>query len=138
MKGQAFDVFKLMIAAVVAVAILAILLGILRGISPAVGDPLAVTQQLLRDCYSGKIAKTSPNPVTFRQGDAITVDSIVSGTGIPASAVKVDTDVEELSISGSVIQATSTVTVKVIVDCLPSHDITGDCGATCCIKYTYP
>ena len=52
MRGQAFDTFKLMIAAVIAVAILGILLGILQQIQGPTGDPITTTRDLMQKALS--------------------------------------------------------------------------------------
>jgi hypothetical protein len=62
MKGQAFDTFKILIAAVVAVTILGLLLGILNLIRPLNTDPDNLIQQQLQKAYN-------------RQGNTYTSDS---------------------------------------------------------------
>ncbi len=83
MRGQAFDTFKLMIAAVVAVAILGILLSILGTIKPPAGDPKSVGNQLLRECAPTCGGKTS-DVIRFNgiAGDSISADEFTLGTGV--------------------------------------------------------
>jgi len=67
MRGQAFSTFKLLIAAVVAVAILGILLQILGMVRP----PLGFEEQageLLRDVQDGGVVRRGPN-IPFSEGD---------------------------------------------------------------------
>ena len=65
-KGQAFDTFKLMIAAVVAVAILGILLGILGGIStPGQGFDDTAKQLITRATNSPGAIYPSSGEVSF-------------------------------------------------------------------------
>ncbi len=68
-RGQAFDAFKLLIAAVVAGAILVIILSMLGGFVTPGGDPITVmaqtVQQLRGSPYSGM---TSTQVVTFSKG----------------------------------------------------------------------
>lgn len=79
-KGQAFSTFKLMIAAVVAVAILGILLSILGGITSPVGFE-EQAESLLRDVSGGGSIQRGPE-VSFTEG------SIYSGSaGTSLSAV---------------------------------------------------
>jgi hypothetical protein len=90
MRGQAFDTFKLMIAAVVAVAILGILLSILGNIKPPAGDPKSVANQLLRECAPTCGAKTS-DVIRFHgvAGDKINAEEFTTGTGVDATSVSV-------------------------------------------------
>jgi hypothetical protein len=120
MKGQAFDVFKLVIAAAVGMIMLGLLLSILGGIRPPGGDPVSVTQNLLRETYFQGIQKTSASPVTFTKDLKFTVSSLVRGTGIPEDKVEIDTAncASGLTCTSTDVVATSDVTVKVVVDCL--------------------
>jgi hypothetical protein len=154
MKGQAFDTFKLMIAAVIAVAILGILLGILRGMSPTVTDPLSATQQLLRDTYTSKIQKAYPNPVVFTSGTVVDTESLRGGAGVAASQIAVDCDdIVDTDLVCSAddysITANTDVTVTIKVDCRNSAK-TAELGTNgfeasggtearrCIIHYEYP
>jgi hypothetical protein len=68
-RGQAFDTFKLMIAAVIAVAILGILLGILGTISvPGAGFDDTVKSLLQRSYSTPGVTTASTGDVTFTQG----------------------------------------------------------------------
>ena len=68
MKGQAFDTFKLMIAAVVAVAILGILLGILGGIStPGQSFDDTAKQLITKATQSPLAVYPSAGKVTFQK-----------------------------------------------------------------------
>ncbi len=73
MKGQAFDTCKLLIAAVVAIAILGILLQILNLIKPPGADPETIIQQQLQKAY-GHIGS-----VTVSDGKAKTNPSFFCG-----------------------------------------------------------
>lgn len=68
-KGQAFDTFKLMIAAVIAVAILGILLAILSGIIFPGQDPATMMKQQLQQAtqYPGSIF-VSQTQADFKAG----------------------------------------------------------------------
>ena len=84
-RGQAFDTFKLMIAAVIAVAILGILLGILGGITPQVGDPgNLIKQQLGKGYQLPGIVYASQQKANFKAGTRIRSDAfsdVLGGTG---------------------------------------------------------
>ena len=78
-KGQAFDVFKLLIAAVVAGAILLILLNILQVI-PGIGsqEPGKVAAEHVKS-KSNDIGNPELVPnVTFKQGDSLNTKTIAS------------------------------------------------------------
>lgn len=76
-KGQTFDVFKLLISAVIAIAILVILMNILGGI-PGIGSDNP--EKLAEDTVKGKLnAIGSPgfvSKVIFKKDDAISARSI--------------------------------------------------------------
>jgi len=85
MKGQAFDTFKLMIAAVIAVAILGILLGILGGISPPGADPASIIREQLSKAnqFPGSIFVSSTQ-ANFNSGVKYVASSftdVIGGTG---------------------------------------------------------
>ena len=75
-KGQAFDAFKLLIAAVVAGAILVILLSMIGGFVPVGQDPLTVMGQELNRVKKGGVASTSTQVVQFAEGQEYTADSV--------------------------------------------------------------
>ena len=81
-KGQAFDTFKLMIAAVIAVAILGILLGILGSIQPPGGDPATITGDQLSKAYQfpGSIF-ASASKASFKSGVTYVSDSFKDKVG---------------------------------------------------------
>ena len=71
-KAQAFDVFQLMIAAVIAVAILGILLSIIGQIFIPSQRPIQVIQEKLTDAYQYQGALfTSATKATFQKDDSI-------------------------------------------------------------------
>lgn len=84
-KGQAFDTFKLMIAAVIAVAILGILLGILGGISPPGADPASIIKEQLSKAYQfQKSVFVSTTQANFQSGVLYSPESFkqsIGGTG---------------------------------------------------------
>ncbi|RLG21825.1 hypothetical protein DRN74_00140 [Candidatus Micrarchaeota archaeon] len=113
MRGQAFDTFKLMIAAVVAVAILGILLGILGNISTPGADPASAIRQQLSKAYQYKGSTfVSSGEASFVAGTVYTTDTFtdaVGGSGVTLKfcaettltsneAVSIGTDKDELGV----------------------------------------
>lgn len=87
MKGQAFDTFKLLIAAVVAVAILGILLGILGGIFWPGANPYQVAKDQLTSASNYKgLPQISTSTAAFKKGmtmdgGADTFKNAIGGVG---------------------------------------------------------
>ncbi|MDD5163669.1 MAG: hypothetical protein PHD95_05690 [Candidatus ainarchaeum sp.] len=81
-KGQAFDVFKLLIAAVVAVVILTLLLSIIGQIG-VIGenDPGKEGQTIIRDIATKKTTPSTSKKVTFKNGTSINSSGIAEGSG---------------------------------------------------------
>jgi len=81
-KGQAFDVFKLLIAAVVAVVILTLLLSIIGGIGIiGQGDPGEEAQTLIKDLVSSRGKVGTSQEVTFSTNTSINVRGIAQAAG---------------------------------------------------------
>ncbi|MFH0986424.1 MAG: hypothetical protein V1911_00075 [Candidatus Micrarchaeota archaeon] len=81
-KGQAFDTFKLMIAAVVAVAILTILLNIIYSIQPNVGQkPVEVASTKIKDALQYKCAPQPSSKITFTTVEGWTQGTFDAATG---------------------------------------------------------
>ena len=75
MKGQAFDTFKLLIAAVVAVAILGILFVILNSIVGPTTSPVDATKTQLGKAYNQQgISSKSSTMATFEKDDELDGD----------------------------------------------------------------
>jgi len=127
MRGQAFDTFKLMIAAVVAVAILGILLGILGGISPIGQDFGNTAKQMLSSAsQSPGMVKPSAGEVNF-QKDSIYPSSMFT-TAAGGRTVKFDCGSLESEIcddSGSQLEIKGNFHTKIYVCC--EEDVTGNC-----------
>lgn len=81
-KGQAFDAFKLLIAAVVAGAILVILLSMIGGFIQPGQDPVTVMAQELNKVKKGGVASTSKAVVQFSEGDEFSSDAIATAAGL--------------------------------------------------------
>lgn len=85
MKGQAFDTFKLLIAAVIAVAILGILLSIMSSIVVPGAEPQRVIKEQLREGVEfPKSTFLSQVKANFKSGTGFSADSFkdaLGGTG---------------------------------------------------------
>ncbi|MBN2127594.1 MAG: hypothetical protein JW703_04360 [Candidatus Diapherotrites archaeon] len=77
-KGQAFSVFKILIAGIVALAILGILLPLLGGIVTPQSDPKDIAQTLVKNNYSSRytLSKSSQD-VIFKKGSELSSKGIV-------------------------------------------------------------
>jgi hypothetical protein len=87
-RGQAFDAFKLLIAAVVAGAILVILLGIIRTIIPVGQDPITIMGQELTKVKEGGVGTVSTTTVEFNPGTDISANAVARAAGINDGDVK--------------------------------------------------
>ncbi len=96
-KGQAFSVFQLLIAAVVALAILGLLMSIIGGLSfTASKEPDQVSKDLLRSAINGQFTGKVEDATFTSKKNEINTDSLaqVTQTGAQDIAVCVD---DELS-----------------------------------------
>lgn len=80
-RGQEFDVFKLVIAAIVAVAILGVLLSIMGGLVLPGSEPGPEITRVVKSLINAPGQPGKTNPVTFKQGTALTAAAIAVGTG---------------------------------------------------------
>jgi len=87
-RGQAFDAFKLLIAAVVAGAILVILLSMIGGFTAVGSEPDQVMAQELNKVKRGGIASTSSSVVKFPEGNYYEADAIALQAGLNKGSVK--------------------------------------------------
>jgi hypothetical protein len=91
MKGQAFDTFKLLIAAVVAIAILGILLSIIGNMPNVTTNPTTAIKNALTDAYNSPgVPSVSPSKAQFKKninfaGNLETFTSVVGGSTIAFS-----------------------------------------------------
>jgi hypothetical protein len=85
MKGQAFDTFKLLIAAVIAVAILGILLSIIGGISLPYAEPqVLISQQLKTAVQYPHAVQPSSSVANFKTSQSFgeaTFSDAIGGVG---------------------------------------------------------
>ncbi len=88
MRGQGFDVFRLLIAAVVAGAILMILLGLMQGLITPTTDPQTAAAQLVKK-YSRYGGQGSTDLIDFRKGMAIDAKAIAREAYLPTECVEV-------------------------------------------------
>ena len=99
-KGQAFSTFQLLIAAVVALALLAVLLPLLK--SPNIGNSATkLTQDLLKSQQQNIGALRYTQKVTMKANDTMAVSGLTQNTGIDVDQVSIVVP-EELSSSFTV------------------------------------
>lgn len=90
-KGQAFDTFQLMIAAVIAVAILGILLGIIGSINGNVTQkPVQVVKTLINNGLESPCAPMPSDTVNFKKNDGWVESTFEISSGSRASNVTTD------------------------------------------------
>ncbi len=87
-KGQAFDAFKLLIAAVVAGSILVILLQIIAGITITTKKPVRVMGQEMSSVSAGGMCSVSNNKVEFTKGTQIKSDAVAKKAGMNTGSVE--------------------------------------------------
>ncbi len=117
-KGQGFEVFKLLIAAIVAVFILTILLQILSGIVPPTqGDPTQEASSKIKSLVSSPYTPQNTGAVLFKKDNAIVnATTIARQTGSLSGAqicIDVSSDIEgtelfERSSDGRILTYTGT------------------------------
>ncbi len=79
-RGQAFDVFKLLIAAVVALAILAVLWPIIQNlVLPGQDDPNQAAANDMKNSVIG-VLHTTQTPVTFKKEGVLSAKAIAQAT----------------------------------------------------------
>jgi len=141
-KGQAFDVFKLLIAAVIAIAILSLLMPIIGTITGIfTKDPTVEARTLLSDLYNKPLTWKETAGVTFSSSNpTMAVAALVEGTNLSADQVCLslgDFATAEWEITGSggtrkIEHSTSTSRlVKIAVECArdtedPAQDVLDD------------
>ncbi|HLD58320.1 MAG TPA: hypothetical protein VI977_01605 [archaeon] len=79
-KGQAFDVFKLLIAAIIAIAILVVLLPLLRPPVLPGNDPIGGARTLISDLANKPALPRTSQPVIFAAGVTINSRGIAEGS----------------------------------------------------------
>ncbi len=93
MRGQAFEVFRLLIAAVVAGAILMVLLGLIQNLVTPTTDPQTAAAQLVKK-YSRYGGAGSTDMIDFRKGMAIDANAIAREAYLNDGCVKIRADVD--------------------------------------------
>ena len=79
-KGQAFDVFKLLIAAIVAVAILVVLLPLLVPPTLPGNDPVGEARTIIKDLATKHALPRTSQPVIFNPNLSINARGIAEGS----------------------------------------------------------
>ena len=86
-RGQAFEVFRLLIAAVIAGAILMVLLNVLGGLTITTQDPDDFVKQAIKSMAAEGGAKTS-NTIVFKSGMMVNLKAAAGAAVIDSSCVK--------------------------------------------------
>ncbi len=92
MRGQAFEVFRLLIAAVVAGAILMVLLGLIQNLVTPTTDPQTAAAQLVKK-YSRYGGAGSTDLIDFRKGMTIDAKAIAREAYLDEDCVRVKSTV---------------------------------------------
>ncbi len=149
--GQAYSVFKLLIAAIVALAILAILIPIITNIVIPGNDIQTVSKQMIQEMSPMPGALKTSDPVIFKTGSNLAPSALAGSSGLAGDQICVHKgdfeDNDALSIQGSTIMnnSISDIQVKVSVTCNASNqmidsleemglasDFDGDAGECSC------
>ncbi len=134
MKGQAFEVFRLLIAAVVAGAILMVLLGLLQGLITPTTDPQTAAAQLVKK-YSTYGGVGSTDLIDFRKGMAIDARAIAREAYLDLGCVGVKADIDGFDCSSTqgVCEYTKPVGTKarIKVNCGTNVQVENSAGNSC-------
>jgi len=130
-QGQAYSVFRLLIAAIVAVAILAILIPIILSIVVPGNEVQTVSKQLVQEMSPQPGAIKTSNSVIFRTESNLAPSALAAGSGLAADQICVHKgdfkDNDSLVVQGSTIMNNSPtdLQVKVSVMCNASNQMMG-------------
>ncbi len=89
-RGQAFEVFRLLIAAVIAGAILMVLLNVLGGLTITTQDPDDFVRQAVKSMAAEGGAKSS-NTIVFKTGMMVNLKAAAGAAVISSDCVTADT-----------------------------------------------
>ncbi len=136
MRGQAFEVFRLLIAAVVAGAILMVLLGILGGLTTPTQDPQEVAAQLVTKLSNNFGGTATSDPITFKKGSSIYLPAVAAKAALSRECVKGDVDSalsSRFKVDGDYIkyEGSTNFTARVKVECTESQ---GECPVECTVS----
>jgi len=138
-RGQAFEVFRLLIAAVIAGAILMVLLNILGGVGIRTQDPQDFVNQAVQSLATTGGIKTS-STITFEKGQAILLSAAAASATLDSSCVDAGSvfDTTCFTASGDVIEYTCTQKkkAKIRVKCVPQTS--GTCPVKCEVSIIKP
>ena len=100
-RGQAFEVFRLLIAAVIAGAILMVLLNVLGGLTITTQDPDDFVKQAIKSMAAEGGAKTS-NTIVFKSGMMVNLYAAADAAVIDHSCVGADVGSTKWSCNGGI------------------------------------
>ncbi len=132
MRGQAFEVFRLLIAAVVAGAVLMILMGLLQRITTPTTDPQSTAAEIVQK-YIDTGGYEISRELVFEPGKAISASYIAHRVGVDEKCIKLESDLSKITCNGGrcVVKSRSPFRAKLEVEC--GEDVVGgDCGGIGC------
>ena len=149
-RGQAFEVFRLLIAAVIAGAILMVLLNILGGVGIRTQDPQDFVNQAVQSLATTGGIKTS-STITFEKGQGILLAAAATAATMDTGCVKAATGTSYQSsnsvlndscfdVSTDMIQYTCPQKrkAKILVKCIPETSGASSCPVTCYVDIIKP
>jgi len=139
-RGQAFEVFRLLIAAVIAGAILMVLLNILHIIQPRTQDPQDFVNQAVQSLATTGGIKTS-STITFEKGQAILLSAAAAAATIDTGCVQAGSvfDPQCFNTNGGMIEyvCTQKRKAKIRVKCEQSSS-NPNCPVMCDVEIIKP
>ncbi len=135
-RGQAFEVFRLLIAAVIAGAILMVLLNVLGGLTITTQDPDDFVRQAVKSMAAEGGAKTS-NTIIFKPGMMVNLKAAAGAATIGSDCVKADTgSVSGWSCSDGICSYQGPkIRGYIQVVCNPPDSGSGDCPIVCTVTF---
>ncbi|MCD6230093.1 MAG: hypothetical protein J7K00_04855 [Candidatus Diapherotrites archaeon] len=124
LKGQAFDTFKLLIAAIVAISILGVMMGIIGGTTLPGSDPNHEIKSKLSSAVINAGNTVTTSTIKFKFGDTYCITALKGNSGLDDDQIDFDVQHNGIEISpddSKCIQAKSTdVNGRAAIKCDPS------------------
>jgi len=149
-RGQAFEVFRLLIAAVIAGAILMVLLNILGGVGIRTQDPQDFVNQAVQSLATTGGIKTS-SVITFEKGQAILLSAAATSATLDPECVLPATQGQQsdssllgsnecFKVDNGLIEyvCTQKTKAKIRVTCIPETGGNTTCPVTCYVDIIKP
>lgn len=133
MRGQAFEVFRLLIAAVVAGAVLMILMNILGTITGPATNPQDVAVQLVKK-YIDTTGEEESSVLTFQRGKVIMASAIARQVGVETKCIVLKSEVDMAKLQGNKIVIKRQFKGRIHVLCEDDDE----CGVKCTVTVKRP